>query len=107
MKGTLDAPAEVDPGGAEHIVVLVPACGARVAARTELEAESPAGLGVAGRLVPGVGVALPAGAGVEVGVWEEDAAVDVDVTGAGDCDVLSWLVDMLATGGRGLTGISG
>jgi hypothetical protein len=70
-----------------------------------LEAESPTGLGVADPLVPCVGVALsaalPVGAGVALPVGirvGEDAAVDVDVTGVGDCAVLSWLGDVLTVG---------
>jgi hypothetical protein len=59
-----------------------------------LEAESSVGPGVADPLVPGVGVALPVGlpvrgsAGVGVSDVGEEVAVDVDVTGDGDCDVL-------------------
>ena len=93
VEGTLDAPGGVGPGEADapvHIVALVPACGEIVTGGPGLEAESPAGLGVADPLVAGVGAALPVGADV----WE-GAAVGVDVTGAGDCGVLSWLGDVL------------
>jgi hypothetical protein len=64
----------------------------------ELGAKPPAGFGVADPLVPGVGVAPSVAFPVGVGVGE-DVAVDVDVPGDGDCDVLSWLGDMLAADG--------
>ncbi|HYZ56522.1 MAG TPA: hypothetical protein VE733_23925, partial [Streptosporangiaceae bacterium] len=91
-------------------MALVPACGVLVlvAGGPGLEAESPAGLGVADPLVAGVGVGvvLPVGAGAGADVWE-GAAVGVDVTGAGDCGVLSWLGDVLGAGSSWLMVISG
>jgi hypothetical protein len=59
-----------------HIVALVSACGELVTGGPELEAESPAGLGVADPLAAGVGAAPPVG----VGVWE-GAVVGTDVVG--------------------------
>jgi hypothetical protein len=144
VKDSLEAPADVDLAGVDlagvdlagvgflHIVVLVPGCG-KIVTRgggAGLEAGVPAGLAVAGPLVPGAGVVafpagagvsgplvagagvvvFPAGAGVGACVWG-DTAVGPDVAAAG-CgvpawlgDVPAWLGDVLAVGISGLAGM--